>query len=1530
MRQLTTCLLLLWVILGQAAWGQTDPSRLIYQQQDPNGENYLENRKALVGRNCVVNKLINVVGVGSWVQDLNNLTDEDLDNVATFPKIVSAGVTVNPVVSVRDLSSYYAKDTKAGFCLVASSGNSVLSLDVIKALSIQFFRDGEAVGDPIDVFEGQDAAGVGLSLISVPGSDDACTYVSAPAPDTFDEICLVDAGGVNLSVGDVVKIKYAFVGEPREIKLTTNGVKSMGDSYYLETAKGWNPVLLGIPFPLLSGEIEKLTNDNLDDYAALTPIIAAGYQGGVKLCAANSNSQEETFKAGSEIGFKWVNGAALDLDVGAWIRIILFDRNGNKVQEETVSGDVVGLGVGSGGIGTSSIVANVDYSGAEIRFHTVLSVSVGMMGVYYGFVREKPDVEHHCDINPTINTNVCEEQTSFQLESNPELSVTWTLGQHPDGSKVSVTPGGYVTNMDIAGDYEFIATAADGCTESVILTLGGFGEIEPCGTPLINLEGQEGRFMLSQDNNDDSEGALLSISNLKNEGNILNGDPDDYATCTSGLGIGTNLNLIGVETVKEGDYIIDGSQYQQGAKIRIGFVVEMETTGLSLDLLTFFQIRTFSDGKSDYHSVIEESDVLSVGLGGSNNHVQKIRFSILVPAYDDEGNPRKIDEFMLWRSGALNLNISTLNIYYPFIENDTSGSCSDPMGCAIPLSVEMGTTINSNQTQMAGAVDVARVADNLSFLVDNDPNFETAMTVVNSVTVGGGTTIAVKMGHTLDFRHQLVLVTDNKTYTAGVKAGSWLTIETFYRGVATGDKYEKWDVLGANVIGYGDKNFLLVQPQAKYDEVRLTIAGIAGVLDIQSFYGFFLRGDIDGDGLPDCQDPSSCETTIEGIEVTHICQGDQITIKGKGLPQTNYQIILQEQGVNETFTTDEQGFFTKKYTLNVAGRYTMLFLDGSGNTVASAVYTVHPNETTWKKDPVNTDWNEWTNWTNGSPYCCTNVIIPSDATRYPVLDGTVSQGDEYCCNYIHFEPRSAVEQTPKLNYNQAWVEMELKPNRYYLLSAPLKNMFTGDMFIPEKGTPSAEYFEELNGTNTPQNRFNPRIYQRLWASSAPGRLMNGGEATLGISETRWSKNFNHLAYAYNAEEHYGNGFSLWIDNGDLPDTSSFRFRFPKAHTSYNYYEDYSQTLLDVKEENLSRENKGRFAYETDYAEDDKRKNVSFTYEREREGTTTTEQRTVYTGNLPLAVTLKAEEATTYFVAANPFMSPIDVRTFLDENSDIISVKVYDGNTTNSAVTADGELMTTSDGLATIQPMEAFFVEVASKSQEQTIIYTEDMLASTDKGRTINSASFRASGLAITAETARAKASTLLTKNAVPASETLIDNEVKPIVALFSLFDNQAFDIHSFEGRQEIPLGTLLAEPDTVTLRFDSDDPFLLDEWVLEDRATGIQYELGTPIMLTDVSTSVGRFVLRDQQVTANEPVELSEVYLSLRRGHLSVSSTGEEIREVRVSAMDGRTAHVSGPVNRTSYEADLHKKGVLFIVVSLADGKEETFKILAL
>ena len=231
------CLGLLWPCLtaAQEIGSEEVPEKPVWSQ-NPNdslkyGDRYraLENRRALVEPGSTVNKIVNVVGVGSWVQDLNNLTDEDLNNYVEFPKIVGAGVTVNPVTSVRDLNNHYAGGMKGGFCLVASSGTSVLSLDVIKAMSIQFYCDGAAVGDPVSVEEGQDASGVGLSLISIPGSEDACINVTATAPGEFDEVCLIDAGGVNLTVGSRVQVKYAFVGDAKQILLTYDGVDSMNE-----------------------------------------------------------------------------------------------------------------------------------------------------------------------------------------------------------------------------------------------------------------------------------------------------------------------------------------------------------------------------------------------------------------------------------------------------------------------------------------------------------------------------------------------------------------------------------------------------------------------------------------------------------------------------------------------------------------------------------------------------------------------------------------------------------------------------------------------------------------------------------------------------------------------------------------------------------------------------------------------------------------------------------------------------------------------------------------------------------------------------------------------------------------------------------------------------------------------------------------------------------------------------------------------------------------------------------------------------
>lgn len=246
---------------GKAVWSQTHDDG-----EEIGGTVYtkFDNRQAFAGKGYTVNKLIQVVDVGSWIKDLNNLTDENLDNYATFPRIVGAGVTANPIVSVRSTEHYFDAGTEAGFCMVASSGDNVLSLDVIKALSIGVYRDGELL-ETLPVENGQSASGIGLSLIKIPGSEDACAYLTVKPTCIFDELCLINAGGVNLDVGGSVRIKYAFAGNPKETKLINDDIENLkttsGRDLKLE-AEGWNPVLLGIPLPIGDRSLSKLTDND--------------------------------------------------------------------------------------------------------------------------------------------------------------------------------------------------------------------------------------------------------------------------------------------------------------------------------------------------------------------------------------------------------------------------------------------------------------------------------------------------------------------------------------------------------------------------------------------------------------------------------------------------------------------------------------------------------------------------------------------------------------------------------------------------------------------------------------------------------------------------------------------------------------------------------------------------------------------------------------------------------------------------------------------------------------------------------------------------------------------------------------------------------------------------------------------------------------------------------------------------------------------------------------------------------------------
>ena len=206
-----------------APWGggNSKVAKPVCQDNDALAPNYFSNRRALVGPGCMINSLFDGVEVVSGTEKLQNICNDDLDDYATIPALANVTVVGNPIISVKDNQHYYAGGTEAGFVICAKSDASILTLDLAKFYKIQFLMDGEKVGDLQSISTGKSVTGLGLSLLTIPGSDQVNKLYMATAPGNFDEIKLVQCG-VDAKLGTAIYIKYAFVGKAREYTITNN------------------------------------------------------------------------------------------------------------------------------------------------------------------------------------------------------------------------------------------------------------------------------------------------------------------------------------------------------------------------------------------------------------------------------------------------------------------------------------------------------------------------------------------------------------------------------------------------------------------------------------------------------------------------------------------------------------------------------------------------------------------------------------------------------------------------------------------------------------------------------------------------------------------------------------------------------------------------------------------------------------------------------------------------------------------------------------------------------------------------------------------------------------------------------------------------------------------------------------------------------------------------------------------------------------------------------------------------------------
>ena len=1490
------------------------------------------NRRALVRPNCIVNTLWEDLSILGGTKDLNNLLDDNLTNYVEIGGLAEIDVQ-KELIRVKDIRNYYRKGTTVGFCIEASGG--LLNLDVLKIFNIMFYKDGKLVGAS-ETDSGETGGGLlDVGLIQLPSNAVSMLAVKAPEDlDTeyFDEIALC-VGGLSVDISSV-RIRYAFAGDVQTYTLTENNAGS--EDKVLGKTLGITDISnIGMVWDDDAKRGANFINSSLDDY--LEAFDAVG--------SSVTIQWDKEFPKGTEVGFNYRRMGLLAADMGPVGRITLY-KDGVKTSDEVfLDASVLSLGLFEDRNHTSSIIATESFNGAKFEFFG--GIKLTGTHYYYGFINEAPIIPSEDRLEVGMDATICLNETTYYLRPQSDNwkldkvtndkegedvfedsssiieNVNFNPGADAEGNPVTIVSG-----LEENAYYHF-SVVEDGKKGSLILN-HGVKTTSSCNVAIDTKDYEIGSSV-------DLNGGISILGGVKDKENIVDGNNDTYAECTAGIELIGNQHIIGVK--KKSGTISDGTEDK-----RIGFLVEIEDKLLDLSALNFFRIQLFNEGEPirdlEGKYVVKDWNIVSAGLIGSEN-ASKTRLGVTVPA------GIQFDEFALYSAGIASVRLSTMRIYSAFVE-DAAASCDNPLACDVVYAGEEGMMDNAyidyEMTNLPEGVSALTSMTGLENLVSGkfDPNSSDNEYVqyIGTLNVLSNPSIAVNFGRIMDKTHQAGFVVDKQTFLLNASVISGTVISTYLKGVKQ-ESSSNWSVVDANVIGYGDYTYLMFTPTMAYDEVRLEFPALVEIFSTIKIYSVFIRNDLDGDGIPDCMDPDCCSGGLSAMSISpkDICLGDKMVFSV--LPDfreesRDYIMTITNSNTNGSelivnpFTIPSGNVYQYEIMsgqeggLKVAGEYVLEIKENeSSASLATLNFTIHPTRTTWNDNisasETSTDWNEWTNWTEGSPWTCTDVIIPSDADTYPVLKSGVMNG----CRYIHFEPNAEVVNTHRLTYEKAWVELALHPNRYYMVTVPLKDTYSGDWFWNDLD--KVDHFTALNDETLPEKRVTPTIYQRVWDFPVTDVINSNGTQTQ-VKSTQWSLPYNYLATKYetNSGGYNFNAVSVWVhpstpaNNEEGDGNGVYKFRFPKEHTLYYYYDKNGSSVGLSESIKRNKAQAGRFIYESEDS------TVTFPYVMR------------FTNDQ-----MQSGEHDVFFVG-NPFMSHIDVNRFYEVNPHLTDILVGADNQYKHLEYKEAStgVIATSDVIA---PMQSFLVRQEGDAPSCTITFTEEMLVSAPKIKLTSSPeeapTIEKNTISITASASDTRSSAMIRFSASASdnyreredAEILIENETPPAVAIFTTAEDRALDIQQRANGGEIPLGMYLPKPEDVTLRIAVPDEY--SGWMVEDVETNRRYPLmpgeETEIHVGRLTTNVGRFYLKGQSATGNETITATQPKLYCYReagSHTLVVRSGSEMMtRCEVYGMDGRLRHIG------QFETDEYRfpaqKGVQIVKAYFKDGITSTVKV---
>ena len=531
------------------------------------------------------------------------------------------------------------------------------------------------------------------------------------------------------------------------------------------------------------------------------------------------------------------------------------------------------------------------------------------------------------------------------------------------------------------------------------------------------------------------------------------------------------------------------------------------------------------------------------------------------------------------------------------------------------------------------------------------------------------------------------------------------------------------------------------------------------------------------------------------------------------------------------------------------------------------------------------------------------------------------------CDQIYFKPEAELLYANYLTYNKAYVEKELTPNTWSIMSSPLQQTYAGDLYVPKNnGQEQSEAFQPITYQEGVNDRSAYPVYQRSWDGNAQEVIDNvtnysaNHDGTVNVTtDNELSINSGYWSHVYNkVDEQYTKGQAFAVKAGDkytagAQDANAKAVvRLPKADTQFSYYDSESQKPVNVT---VNRDANSYRMLQGDVAGD---KTMTMTQ--------------------PLKENLHRDNR--YHLVGNPYTSSLSMYRFLKANTAFEnSIWTLDNGVMKThSVPVDLDYDKKTDVI--VNPTQAFFVKVkegetapANVTFNATMLINKDVtpgekaliIRPTVTLTTVNGTRSSQSKLIVSAEASRDYV-------AGEDVDMLGEGNIAEIAQAYSVAGSQAVALNATDDIDWMPIGIVADKSRSTDVTVSLNSKMLRkmnDEGgklFIYDATSKKFSEIADGMQIEMMANDHGRYYITTNNWVVPTGINAIRCF-SPAQGTIIVAVLNGEVKQAKVYDTAGALVTSSHSTAGERCQLSVQQPGVYIVKATTMDDKTETFKI---